>query len=769
MTGEIKAVRPALYAVESGVARAAVIGAGAMGAGIAAQFANAGIPVELLDIAGDKSRTGRAEAGIARQIKAHGFMGPSGPERVRAGNVDDHLNRLAGCDWIVEAVVERVDVKRALYAKIETMRRPGTVVSSNTSTIPHAALVDGLPDSFARDFVITHLFNPPRVMQLVEIVTTSRTAPEVAAKVRRAAEAVLGKTVVDCRDTPGFIANRIGCFWMAVAAIEARRLGLNVEEADAVHGAFGVPRTGVFGLFDLVGMDLVPQVWASLMAALPASDRLHRFDLPGDEMMRALIDAGRFGRKSGAGFYAKGDAGMQALDLATLDYRPIQPVDPKTLPGSGRDPAAMLAAEGRIGDYARAVFGNVLGYAAEHASEIADDVDAIDTAMSLGYAWRNGPFALADRAGGALAAQVGAGALGDLPPLVARARDEGGFYKDGQALRVSGGRVTAPAIHRAGLAEAKRGTPVIQTENASLWDMGEGIACFEVHTKMNAMQPSVFDALEQVLAVAPERFRGLVIGNDDPRAFSVGADLTFILGMTRAGEHAALEHYIRRGQDLYLALRYADIPVVAAMHGFALGGGCEFALHADTIVAHADLAAGLPEVTVGLIPAWGGCTQLLRRHGEQGASPADAARRAFATIHAARPSGSAEEARALGILLPRDRHVMARALLLAAAKDEARAMADAGYLPPARALVARPGPTLKEALLGDLRDRDGMSAADLAIADTLAAVLCGPDRGTASEEQIMTEEREALVALSRTDTTAARMEHMLKNGKPLKN
>ncbi|MAU22354.1 MAG: 3-hydroxyacyl-CoA dehydrogenase [Martelella sp.] len=757
----------ALYAAETGIRRAAVIGAGSMGAGIAAQFANAGIPVELLDIAGEDNRNGPVEAGIARQIKTRGFMGEAGPALVRAGNVEDHLDRLADCDWIIEAIVERLDLKRALYHKIEQVRRPGAIVSSNTSTIPHAELIGGLPASFTRDFVISHFFNPPRVMQLFELVTTPETDPAITARLRAAAQAVLGKTVVDCRDTPGFIANRIGCFWMAAAAIEAVRMGLTVEEADAVHGAFGVPRTGVFGLFDLVGIDLVPQVWASLLAALPPSDRLHRFNLPADDTMTALIAAGRFGRKSGAGFYRKGDAGLEALDLATHEYRALQPMASASLPAGGRDAGAMLSAEGRLGDYARAVFANVLCYAAENGAEIAGDVEAIDAAIALGYGWRQGPFALADRVGASRTAEVVQAVLGEVPTLVERAREEGGFYRDGLALSVAGGRVAAPVVARPGLSDAKSTAPVIATEGASLWDIGDGVGCFEVHTKMNALHPTVFDALEQALEAAPGRFRALVIGNDDPRAFSVGADLTFILGMTRAGDFAALERYIRRGQELYLALKYQNLPVVAAMHGYALGGGCEFALHADAIVAHAELNAGLPEVNVGLIPGWGGCTQLALRNFALGLDADGAARRTFAAIHAARPSSSAEEARAMGILRPGDRHVMARSLLLDAAKARAIALAEAGYAPPKRARVARPGPATGDRLIAGLSGT--VSEADIAIARALAAVVCGESADAIDEVAMMAEERAALLALARTETTAARMEHMLKTGKPLKN
>lgn len=754
------------FVAESGIARVAVIGAGVMGAGIAAQFANAGLGVELLDIAGPDGRDAPARAGIARQVKAHGFMGASGPGLVQAGNIEDDLDRLADCDWIVEAIIERRDLKQDLYRRIEAVRKPGSIVSSNTSTIPHADLLAGLPESFARDFVITHFFNPPRVMQLLEVVTSPQTDPAIAAGVVRGGEAVLGKTVIACRDTPGFIANRIGCFWMAAAVIEALRLGLTVEEADAVHGAFGVPRTGIFGLFDLVGIDLVPEVWTSLMGALPTADRLQGFDLPSHPLIQAMIGAGRLGRKSGGGFYRRGETGREALDLATLEYRPHTPVDPATLPGGGRDLAAMLEAQGRLGDYARAVFANVLCYAAENGPEIAGDVGAVDTGMVLGYAWKAGPFALADRLGAVDAAGLVDAELGVTPALMSQAQEAGGFYRQGQALSTAGG-CYVPGVAVPALSVAR--APVLQTQGASLWDMGEGIACFEVHTKMNSMHPSVFDAMEQALEVGPQRFEGLVIGNNDARAFSVGADLSFILGMTRAGDFATLEAYISRGQQLYLGLKYAPVPVVAAMHGFALGGGCEIGLHADAIVAHAELAAGLPEVKVGLIPAWGGCTQLMARALASGQGPEDAARSSFAVILNGGPTRSAEEARELGFLRPTDRHVMGRNLLLPAAREVALGLVGSGYTPPARIEIARAGPVLIPELVARVADAEGVSPTDIALARTLAGVLCGASAGPVSEEAMMAEERAALIALGQSEATAARMEHMLKTGKPLRN
>lgn len=730
---------PAIGIEAIGIKRAAVIGAGSMGSGIAAQFANAGIPVDLLDIVGKDSRNGYAENGVARQVKAGGFMGSDSPALVRIGNVEDNLDRLAEADWIVEAVIEDLSIKRDLYLRIDEIRRPGTIVSSNTSTIPRAELVEGQSERFARDFIITHFFNPPRVMKLVEIVSARENSAELVERAALACRDGLGKTVVICRDTPGFIANRIGCYWLAVGALEAKRFGLTVEEADAIHTVFGVPRTGVFGLLDLIGVDLVPHVWGSMMRMLPASDDIHNFDLPGDRTIQAMIAAGRHGRKVGQGFYRKAqDGSREALDLATGEYRPEHPVMPASLPGGGRDIATLLADMGKLGSYAQAVLSRVVSYSFDHADEIADDAGSIDTAIALGYSWREGPFQLAERAGLGTAAKHTASLSQSL---------------------LAGAREIA-------------GNPA-----ARLLDLGDGVACFQVQTKMNTFAPEVFDALEDTLSRAGRDFTALVLGNDDPRAFSAGADLSFVMKMIDSGGIEALEAYIARGQSLFLGLKYARVPVVAAAHGFALGGGCEFLMHADAVIAHAELNAGLPETKVGLIPAWGGCTQLLLRAASRSGpkGPLASAMTAFDAILPGTVTTSALQARAAGFLRFADGIVMHRDRLLPSAKAKALELVD-GYAPPATALITVGGPSGKLGLLAPVSanvQAGRASDTDQRIAEILAGILTGgpdadPNRAM-REEEIMALERAALRDLVAMPTTRARMEHMLKTGKPLQN
>jgi 3-hydroxyacyl-CoA dehydrogenase len=753
---------------QHGVRRAAVIGAGTMGSGIAAQFANGGIAVDLLDLPDPAGRDARAEQGIARQRETGGFMGEEAAHRVRPGNLEDHFERLAEADWIVEVVVEDLAVKRDLYARIDAVRKPGALISSNTSTLYRADLVAGLSPDFARDFTVTHFFNPPRVMLPVEVVAGRDSNPAQVARVMDAAETLLGKVVIPCRDTPGFIANRIGCTWIAIGIVEASRQGLTVEEADAVMAALGIPRTGVFGLIDLVGLDLVPLVWSSLMQSLPDTDAINRFDLPGCAPVGALIEAGRYGRKSGAGFYRKTDAGREALDLRTREYRAAQPADPKMLPGAGRDLSALIHDSGKIGTYAWTVFLELLVYAAKHAPEIAADVGAVDAAVSLGYGWQTGPFALADRIGvDAIAERLEAQGRA-LPPLLEAARKTG-FYPDGHPL--SCGSADDLSVRPAPLlvAALKSSPPVLGNDAASLWDAGNGLHVFEMHTKMNSFAPAAYDVLEKALEFAGDRMTALVLANDNARSFSVGADLALFLKCIEAGEFDTIEAYLARGQRVMLAMKHCAVPVVAAVRGFALGGGCEFSMHANAVVAHAEAKMGLPEISVGLIPGWGGCTQLVLRAQQAGATPAVAAAQAFGAIFPAARSGSAAQARSMGFLRQTDSIVMHHDHVFSAACDHARAMCE-DYAVCEAPVVHAAGPEAVETICNTLPS--SATDTDRFMARVLARVLTGGDaaEGTALTEADMAElERAALMELSHRDSTRARMAHMLQTGKPLAN
>jgi len=738
-----------------------------MGGGIAAQLANAGVPVDLLDLPGTDAadRNGPALRGVERQLKVGGFMSPAAAALVRTGNTEDDLDRLGDADWIIEVVIEKLDAKQELFRRIDTVRKAGSLVSSNTSTILRGALLDGMPATFAADFVITHFFNPPRVMQLVEIVAGAENSPEKVEAARSYCETVLGKTVIDCKDSPGFIGNRIGCYVLAVAAVEAIRQNVSVEEADTVLMALGAPKTGAFGVLDLIGLDLIPHVWGSLMSALPASDSLRAFDLAGAKPVQDLLAAGRLGRKSGEGFYRlTPQKTKQALDLVSGEYRDSLRYDAAQLPGGGKDLAALLDSDDRLGRFAWTVFANLVDYVATIADDISMDLADIDTALILGYGWSQGPVALARRY--------------DREKLAAR------FAAEGRALPVrlleqadgSGKRRSQRAQAMSIAALREKGKPVLSNAAASLWDMGNGIACFEMHTKLNSFAPGVFDVLEPALAKVQASFDGLVLGNDDPRAFSAGADLRAFLAMVQAKDWSALDAYIARGQELFLQMRYSPYPVVAAAHGLALGGGCEFMLNSNAIVAHAELKAGLPEPKVGIIPGWGGCTQLLRRCAQNPSAakgPAAAAGAAFEIILRAAVSTSALDARDLGILGDDDAIVMNRANLLEEAKKLASEMAK-GYAAPERALIPVTGRSGYLALVNGVRSQKHLGRAtdaDLAVAEALAFTLTGGDTTKAylDEADLMRLEREQVVKLAKLTATTARIEHMLQTGKPLRN
>jgi 3-hydroxyacyl-CoA dehydrogenase len=394
-------------ATASGVNKVCVIGAGVMGAGIAAQVANAGVPVLLLDIVRDPAnRNAVAQGAVDKMLKADPapFMGKAAARLVEVGNIDDDLARVAECDWVIEAIVERLDLKQQLYAKLEAVRRPGTAVSSNTSTIPLAQLTQGRSEAFQRDFLITHFFNPPRYMRLIEIVAGPESDAATVARISDFADRVLGKNVVRAKDTPGFIANRIGTFWIQAALNAAFDLGVTVEEADAVAGKpMGVPKTGIFGLVDLVGIDLMPHLQTSLTATLPKSDPYQAIARTAPLIEKMIAD-GYTGRKGKGGFYRiNREAGKrkEAIDLASGEYRPV--ATPPRIPGKAAsgDLPALLALPGKLGAYAWAVLGPTLAYAAALVPEIGDDVAAVDAAMKLGYNWKWGPFELIDRIGAA--------------------------------------------------------------------------------------------------------------------------------------------------------------------------------------------------------------------------------------------------------------------------------------------------------------------------------------------------------------------------------
>lgn len=760
------------------IRRVGVVGAGTMGSGIAAHAANAGAEVVLLDVV-----AGAAARAVAAMAKAEPapLMDPHLARAITPGDLPGDLGKLADCDWIVEAIVENPKAKREVFAAIDGVAKADAVVSSNTSTIPLAALVQGMAPARAERSLITHFFNPPRYMRLLEIVAGPATRAETVAAVREFADHAMGKTVVACRDTPGFIANRIGALWIASAVRHAVEMGLTVEEADAAMGRpLGIPKTGVFGLLDLVGIDLGPHVAASLLATLPKDD-LYRDVYRDEAILKQLIAGGRTGRKAGAGFYRRQKDRREAVDLVSGEYRTR---DKSRLDSAeARTAAALVAHPDRGGRYARAVMTDVLGYAAGLVPAIADGVEDVDAAMRLGYAWKWGPFELADRIGVKTVAAMLGEAGRAVPSLLARAVEGSGFYRlDGavrEALAPDGAwRRLARPDGVLLLDDLKRAAkPLLRNGSAALWDIGDGVACFEFTTKMNALDPDVMALLGETVALGSKGgFKALVVYNEGEQ-FSVGANLGLALFAANLALWGEIEKLMTAGQAAYGALRAAPFPSVGAPSGMALGGGCEILLHCSAIQAHAELYAGLVECGVGVIPGWGGCSAMLRRWKAvrmlpRGPMPAVA--KAFEMISTARVSKSAADARAMMVLREGDGITMNRDRLLADAKVRVLAMV-AGYKPPELAPLRLPGAGGRAALqlaVSEQMNLGRASAFDAVVVGHLAYALTGGERDhteDCDDAALHALERQGFMALLHESLTLARIEHTLETGRPLRN
>ena len=769
---------------EGTIRKVGVIGAGVMGAGIAAHCANAGVPVVLLDIV-----PGGAARAVETMLRADPapFMQRSAARLVTPGNLETDLGLLADCDWICEAIVERLDAKRDLYAKLDAVRKPGSIVSSNTSTIPLATLVEGAAREFAESFLITHFFNPPRYMRLLEVVQGPATRADAVAAISGFADRRLGKTVIPCKDRPGFIANRIGGLWMQSAINHAFDMGLSVEEADAAMGRpIGVPKTGVFGLLDLVGIDLMPHVAASMKATLPADDA-YVLGLREHPLIMRLIKEGRTGRKGGkGGFYTRtrdeaGNSIRRAIDLATGEDRPEARVTLESL--ELRDLRKVAEHPDRGGRYVRAVLLETLSYAASLVPEIADDVASVDAAMRLGYNWRWGPFELIDRLGASWLAAALREAGRPVPRLIEQV-GEGSFYRvqDGRLQYFGTDGAWRDVPRGEGvllLSDVKRaGKPLARNAGASLWDVGDGVACLEFHTKMNALDPDVLAMIGRAIAMGRKgAFKALVIHNEGEN-FSVGANIGLALFAANIAAWGEIEGMIEGGQKAMHALRAAPFPVVGAPSGMALGGGCEVLLHCDAVQAHAESYIGLVEVGVGLIPGWGGCTAMLRRWSENPRAPKGPmppVAKAFEMISTAQVAKSAFEAREMLILRPTDGITMNRDRLLADAKARALSMVE-GYQPAEPRPLRLPGPTGHAALSMAVQQQAAMGRVtphDMVVCDHLATTLTGGPKADHTEEltedQVLTLERQSFMALLKTSGTLARVEHMLETGRPLRN
>ena len=785
-----------ITASPNAINKVAVMGAGVMGAAIAAHIANAGIKVILMDMlakdAGsdpikDKSaRSAIAIAAIERLLKTEPapLMSAAAAKLITPANSDDDLAMLSECDWIIEAVVEKLDIKRDLYRKIAPHRKEGAVLSSNTSTIPLAQLMAEMPSAFAQNFMITHFFNPPRYMRLLEIVTSDQTKPDSLARITQFCDYQLGKSIVHCQDRPGFIANRLGVYWLQAAVVAALDLGLEIEEADAIFGKpMGIPKTGIFGLLDLVGLDLMPHVVASLAATLPKNDVFHRVNRP-MPLVERMIAEGYTGRKGKGGFYRlnrEQGKRKEAMDLKTGAYRAERKADIDVMTGSGRKLAALLDHPSKYGQYAWTVLGQTLTYALNLVGDATSRPEDIDEAMRLGYNWKFGPFELIDQLGSQYVADRLARDKIDLPPFLKLAAgrpfyriqdgrrqilDQNGDYRE---LKRPDGVLLLEDIKRTS-------KPLLKNGSASVWDIGDGVVCFEFTSKMTSLDTEIMILLQKTIPLVQEKYKALVIYNE-ANQFSAGANLGLAVFAANIAAWSEIQNLVEIGQKTYMALKYAPFPVVAAPFGIAVGGGCEIVLHADAVQAHAETYIGLVEVGVGLVPGWGGCKEMLHRwfsHGKLPQGPMPVIGKVFEIISTATVSKSAENAKELLYLRPQDGITMNRYRLLADAKAKALSLAE-NYTPPVPPQFTLPGPSARTALslavdgfyrLGKATPHDRVVLAQL------ADILSGGETDMTEildEEAVLALERVDFMKLVRNPASQARIDHMLETGKPLRN
>jgi 3-hydroxyacyl-CoA dehydrogenase len=768
-----------------------VLGAGTMGAQIALHCANAGIPCLLLDLTPEQAREGLEKA---RRLKPDPQFTANTHRLVSTGGFDTHLDYIASTDWIIEAVVERLDIKQQLLARIDEKRRPGSIVSSNTSGIPIAALAEGRSDDFRRHWLGTHFFNPPRYLRLLEIIPTAETDPAVVDTVSHLADRLLGKGVVVAKDTPNFIANHIGLYGVARSLEMLAKRGADgkplytIEEIDTITGpALGRPGSATFRTMDIAGVDVLAHVMRNLCERLEDPEDRAAFRIP--PLIEDMLKRGRLGEKTGKGFYerrksASGESEIWTLDTETLEYRARRSPQLASIEaGRSIDDLAervrtLFHAKDKAGEFLRETLAPTLTYTARVTPEIAHSIDDVDRAMRWGFGWELGPFELFDVIGVAEvlaeAQRIGGHAMRHgTPVLVQQVVDAGrNQFRDG---------LVPPAAPNLQLLRSAKERHAIIKKNAgaSLLDLGDGVFVVEFHSKMNAIGGDTVQMLQASVKEAGKNGQALVVGNNAAN-FSAGANLMLVLLEAQEGNWDELDLMVRGFQQATMALRYSPVPVVVAPAGLTLGGGAEIALHGDRVQASAETYLGLVEVGVGLIPAGGGTKEMIVRAMSQVPSPQSDplpyVQKAFETVALAKVSASGPDAVGLGYLAPTDGFTMNRERLITDAKAKALERVREGYHVPApRTSIAVGGESLGAALkLGvHLAWRAGRASDfDAVIGRKLADIFAGgdmPHATTVSEQYLLDLEREAFMSLLGERQTLERIQHTLKTGKPLRN
>lgn len=800
------------------IRKAAVLGAGVMGSRIAAHFANAGIPVYLLDIPPKEPTDKEKKKGLspgdpavrnrivnqgledAKKAKPAAFFIPEYAGRITTGNFEDDMNLIADADWIIEAVVERLDIKKKLFEKVELHRKPGTVVSSNTSGIPIRDIAEGRSDDFRQHFLGTHFFNPPRYLRLLEIIRTGETKEEVVHTVSKFGEDVLGRGIVYSNDVPNFIANRIGIFSMMYAVKVMMDEQYTIEEVDQLTGTIiGRQKSATFRTADLVGLDTFVHVANNLYESVPDDEKRDVFKVP--DLVTSMVERNMLGDKTKQGFYKKvkenGESKILTLDFQSFDYRERQKANFPSVEmyrntGDVRERIANLVySKDRAGEYLWKVLSETLIYTANRLPEITDDIRNVDKAMKWGFGWELGPFEYWDAIG--------------LEKSVSKMKEEGKKIPGWVEEMVKNGMLSFYTIDESGdehyfhfkekqyrtakdrpgfifLPPIKRKNKTVKSNaGASIIDIGDGVLNLEYHAKMNAIGPDMIQMMNTAVKIADDDgYEGIVIANH-AQHFSVGANIMMILMEAQDENWEDLDMIVRRFQNANMSLRYSPKPVVVAPHGMTLAGGCEVTLHSDAVQASAETYIGLVELGVGLIPAGGGTKEFLLRMLERAPAQKDVdlfpyVRQVFETIGMAKVATSAVEARKFGFLRETDGVTMNPEKVIYDAKQRVLAMAKTGYRMPAQRTDI---PVLGKAayanmLVGLYMFREGkyISEYDEHIAKKLAYVLSGGNLvGTqyVSEQYLLDLEREAILSLLGERKTQERIAHMLKKGKPLRN
>ncbi len=811
--------------MEKKIKKVGVIGAGVMGSTIAAHLSNVGIEALLLDIVpfdglSDKekkkglteespafrNRLGLNGVQTALKSKPASFYVSETKKLIKVGNLEDNLDWLGDVDWIIEVVIERLDIKKKVFEKIESVMKPGTLITSNTSGIAAKQMCEGRTEEFRKNFAITHFFNPPRYMKLLELIPGPDTSPEVMEFLAEFCDVVLGKGIVYAKDTPNFVANRIGVFSIFCAIKTMQDLGLSIEAVDKLTGpVIGHPKSASFRTADLVGLDTLVHVADNTFEGVKNDSKRDMFKTP--DFMVQMIEKKMLGEKTKQGFYKKGkdENGKKVIlsvDYNTLEYTPKEKVNlasleaAKTAGGSAAKIQTLYYADDLAGEFTFKTLSESLLYSAARIPEIADDIVNVDNGVKWGFAWKKGPFETWDIIGLKKSTEKMKDAGFEIPGWVQDMLDagketfykrEGGaqyFYdlesKDYKEIKIKPGIILLPSLK-------DRDKVIASNTGASLIDIGDGVACLEFHTKMNALGEDIIRMLGEACDKVEKDFDGLVIGNHGTN-FSAGANLPLILFTAQEEEWDDLEWMIKTLQDSFMRLKYLSKPVVAAPAGMALGGGCEVCLHSDKVRFAAETYMGLVEVGVGLLPAGGGTKEMLIRNTEhlfevpkQGIYPRQIDQmpfiaRAFETIAMAKVATSGPEAIKLGLLRNTDRMTINRDYLIEDAKKTVLAMNVEGYTPPTPVDEIRvPGENaiaVIELALWTMHQSGFVLDHDVTVSKRIANVLCGGkvlENTMVSEQYILDLEREAFLGLCGEPLTQARIHHMLTKGKPLRN